>query len=287
MPSDVLARERARVGTEGWGAFLLARLRSGGDDREDARAQPDWVTLETLLLLRAMGLDPSSPQARETVDRVRDEVTWLGVLPQDAEWHGNRFFAGEVEPCINGRVVVVGAYFRQDVQGIVDRLLTEQMADGGWNCEDDNGATVGSFHTTINVLEGLLEHEQAGQATASVTAARQRGQEYLLARKMFRRRSTGEVADPVFTQFAFPPGYHYDILRGLDYLRAARAEPSDLLTEALKLVESKRASDGKWPRDIVHDDHLDFEMDDDAGKPSLWITLRAMRVLLWGSDALL
>ena len=278
-PVDDVASERAKVATEGWGAFLLSRLQPGGDDREAAREHRDWVTLETLLLLRAMGLDPLSVEANEQIARVRSEVTWQGVLPQDAEWHGNPFFAGEVEPCINGRALAVGAYFGQDVRRIVERLLTEQMSDGGWNCEDDNGATVGSFHSTINVLDGLLEFEQAGNGASDVRNARLRGQEYLLERGMFRRKSTGEVADTAFTQFAFPNGYHYDVLRGLDYLRAAEAFPDDRLKEAFGLVESKRDAQGKWARDIVHPNHLEFEMDNGAGRQSRWITLRAARVM--------
>jgi hypothetical protein len=108
-----------------------------------------------------MGLDPASDAARRALALVRDNVTWRGVLPQDAAWHGKPLFVGEVEPCINGRVVAIGAYFGHDVEAVVDRLLGEQMADGGWNCEQENGSTRGSFHTTINVLEGLLEHERA------------------------------------------------------------------------------------------------------------------------------
>src|SRR5256712_6203589 len=142
-------------------------------------------------MLRDMGLDASSEQARTAVALVRDNATWHSLGP----WHGTPVFAGEVEPCINGRVVTVGSYFGQDVTGIVARLLGEQMADGGWNCEQENGSTRGSFHTTIDVLEGLLEYERAVGSVPNVTAARLRGQEYLLERGMLRRLSTGEVID--------------------------------------------------------------------------------------------
>ncbi len=278
---DDLDAERARVESEGWGAALIARLERGGDSREVAREHRDWVVIETLLLLRAMGIDPGSEAARKTIARVRDEVTWNGVLPQDAEWHGKPFFHGEVEPCINGRVLAVGAYFGQDVQRIVDRLLTEQMDDGGWNCEDDNGATVGSFATTINVLEGFLEFENAHGSPVEVSAARQRGEEYLVERGMFRRRSTGEIADEAFLDFSFPPGYHYDVLRGLDHLRATGAVADSRVNEAIELVERKRNDDRLWVQDVAHPNHLDFVMDDGPGQPSVWNTLRALRVLSW------
>ncbi len=283
VSASELATQRARVEREGWGATLLRRLAPGGDTREVAREHPDWVVLEMLLLLRSMGLDPSSEAARETIARVRDGITWHGVLPQDAEWHGKPFFDGEVEPCINGRVVAVGAYFGEDMHRTLDRLLTGQMADGGWNCEDVNGATVGSFATTINVLEGLLEFENANGDSEEVTAARQRGEEYLVSRRMFRRISTGDVADEAFLQLSFPPGYHYDILRGLDHLRAAGRAADPRISEAIELVAAKRGADGRWPQDVAHPNHLDFVMDAGPGQPSPWNTLRAMRVLSWAS----
>jgi hypothetical protein len=230
-----------------------------------------------------MGLDPTSEQARRAVARVRDNVTWQGVLPQDAAWHGKPLFAGEVEPCINGRVVAVGSYFGQDVQGIVDRLLGEQMTDGGWNCEQERGSRRGSFHTTICVLEGLLEHERATGGSPAVTAARERGQAYLLERRMLRRLSTGEVIDPAWTQFSFPPGYHYDVLRGLEYLRSAGITPDARMAEAIDLVASKRDVDGRWPLENVHPDQLDAEPGAEEGRPSRWNTLRALRLLNWYS----
>jgi hypothetical protein len=228
-----------------------------------------------------MGLDPTSEEARRAVARVRDNVTWQGVLPQDAAWHGKPLFAGEVEPCVNGRVVAVGAYFGEDEWSVVDRLLGEQMADGGWNCEAENGSTRGSFHTTICVLEGLLEHERATGGSQAVTAARERGQEYLLERHLLRRRSDGEVIDPAWTEFSFPTGYHYDVLRGLEYLRSAGVKPDVRMAEAIDLVASKRDTEGRWARENVYPDELDAEPDVAAGKPSRWITLRALRALRW------
>jgi hypothetical protein len=272
MPSDVVGAERARVAKEGWGATLLAIQRTDGHWGDDL-SNPEWITLLALLLLRDMGLDPMSDEARRAVELVHDNLTW--------HWWDKRFFEGEVEPCINGRVLAVGAYFGQNMQPLVDRLLGEQMADGGWNCEQEHGSTRGSFHSTINVLEGLLEHERAADANAEVTAARERGQAYLLERRMLRRRSTGEVIDPAFLQLSYPTGYHYDVLRGLDYLRWAGVNSDGRVTEAVDVVASKRDADGRWLLENPHDDELQFEMGEDEGKPSRWITLRAMRVLRW------
>jgi hypothetical protein len=194
------------------------------------------------MLLRNFGLDPVSAKARHAVRLVAERCRW--------EHDGEAFFAGEVEPCINGKAVAIGAYFGQDVQGIVDRLLGEQMSDGGWNCEQENGSTRGSFHTTIDVLDGLLEHERATGGTPELRTARVRGQDYLLERRMLRRLSTGEVIDPAWTQFSYPTGWYYDVLRGLDYLRAAGAVPDQRVAEAIDLVGSKRDADGAGPSRI-------------------------------------
>jgi hypothetical protein len=229
QPADAVAEERARVAKEGWGARLLALQRPDGRWGDDL-SNPEWVTFLALVLLRDMGLDPMSDEARRAVARVRDNITW--------HWWDRRFFEGEVEPCINGRVLAIGAYFGQDTPPLAERLLGEQVADGGWNCEQENGSTRGSFHSTINVLEGLLEHERATGASPGVTAARQRGQEYLLDRRLLRRRSTGEVIDPAFARLSYPTGYHFDVLRGLDYLRSAGVGPDERTSEAIEVVAS-------------------------------------------------
>jgi hypothetical protein len=275
-PADEVAAERTRVATQGWGAQLLA-LQEGDGLWPRADTDPEWSCLLHLALLRDLGLDPASDQARRAVGLVRDNVTWHW-------WDNASFFAGEVEPCINGRVVAIGAYFGEDVLRVVDRLLGEQMEDGGWNCEQENGSTVGSFHTTICVLEGLVEHVQASGARGDVAAAISRGQDYLLARRLFHRLSTGEVVDPAFALFGFPTCYHYDVLRGLDHLRSASVDPDERLADPIALVESKRDADGRWPLEHVHEDGVLIPMDE-VGRPSRWITLRAMRVLRWCGEA--
>ena len=294
-PAEEVAAERERVAHEGWGARLLALQKmdgqwEGGAPTFTSTAAenwwqslpleskgtlfPEWTsTAWSLTLLRAFGLDPNSPEARRAVSLVREKVRW--------EHDGEPFFAGEVEPCINGRTVALGAYFGEDVSHIVDRLLGEQMSDGGWNCEQENGSTRGSFNTTIEVLEGLLEYERANGTAAEVTAARVRAHEYLLERRMFRKLSTGEVIDSAFTEFSYPPYWHYDVLRGLDYLRAAGVEPEARVSEAIELVQSKRDAEGRWPLENPHPGRMHFAMDEGEGKPSRWNTLRALRVLRW------
>ena len=298
-PETEVVADRARVAGEGWGAQLLALQRPSGQwdggtptFTSDAAAQwwqslpperkgtlfPQWTsTTWSLQQLQNFGLDPASAEARHAVGLVREHCRW--------EHEGEPYFAGEVEPCINGRTVALGAYFGQDVEGIVDLLLGEQMSDGGWNCEQENGSTRGSFHSTIEVLGGLLEFERATGGATEVRTARLRGQEFLLERRMLRKLSTGEVIDPAWTQFSYPTGWYYDVLRGLDYLRAAGVGPDERLAEAIELVESKRDTDGRWPLENPHPGRLHFAMDDGEGRPSRWNTLRAMRVLRWYEQA--
>lgn len=292
-PADEVAAERAKIATVGWGARLLALQ---GDDGSWAGAawNQGWdSTMHVLWLLREMGLAPASDEAQQAVERVREGVHWRG-WDWDGTWRGQEFegtpfFIGEVEPCINGQVAASGAYFGQDVERIIDRLLGEQLSDGGWNCEAANGSTRSSFNTTICVLEALLEYELTGGSNSAVTTARLRGQQYLLERRLFHRRTTGEVIErdrqdeTIFTRFAFPTWWHYDVLRGLEYLRRAGAAPDERVSEAIDLVLSKRDNNGRWPLEVLYPGNMPLEFDEGEGRPSRWNTLRALRVLDWYS----
>ena len=283
-PAQEVAAERARVATDGWGARLLALQ---GDDgqwaggacfpahgwRREHEGQPWTSTLPTLQLLHDFGIDPSDARVRRAVTLVSDRCRW--------EHAGQPFFNGEVEPCINGRTVTLGSYFEKDVSRIVARLLDEQLEDGGWNCEAEHGSVRSSFATTINVLEGLLAHERATGGSAASIDARRRGEEYLLDRKLFRRKSTGAVVEPAWLTCSFPPRWHYDVLRALDYFRAAGDRPDPRVHEAIEVLRSKKQPDGTWPLENTHPGAVHFALEDGDGRPSRWNTLRAMRVLEW------
>ncbi len=284
------AAERAKVETEGWGARLLsyqdedgqwaggAFIPSGFDFGEWQKVGQPWTaTAFSLSQLREFGLDPGSDRASQTV----------GLIGANSRWDhaGQPYWEGEVEECINGRAVADGAYFGVDVSALAQRLAGERLADGGWNCERANGSVRSSFASTINVLEGLLEFERATGGTAETRAARASGEEYLLDRGLFRRLSTGEPADGQFLAFLNPYRWRYDVLRALDYFRSAAiltgAAPDPRLADAVGHVRSKRQPDGTWLLDWRMPGRVWFEVDDEPGKPSRWVTLRAMRVLSW------
>jgi hypothetical protein len=284
-PAETVAAERARVATEGWGARLLALededgqwaggalFPAAGWDRSAGSGQPWTATAYCLVSLCDFGIDPRTDRVRQAVARVRDHCRW--------EHDGQPFFSGEVEPCINGMVVVLGAYFEVDVDPVVKRLVGEQLADGGWNCETEYGSVRSSFHTTIRVLEGLLAHERATGGSAESIAARRRGEEYVLERKLLRRKSTGAVVDPSWLQFSFPTRWHYDVLRGLEYFQTAGDPPDPRVDEAMDVLRSKQQPDGTWLLENTHPGAIHFALEEGDGRPSRWNTLRALRVLRW------
>ena len=288
-PASDVAAERSRIATEGVGARLLSLQHADGRWGGAAWNRGWDSTMHVLMLLRDLGLDPASAAARRAVGRVERQVTWKGCGPPEGDDHP--FFAGEIEPCINGQVAAVGAYFGADVRALIDRLIAEQLPDGGWNCEAENGSTRSSFNTTICVLEALLAYEGVDGRCQGVTAARLRGEEYLLARRLLRRLSTGEPipqdrkGGTVWTRSAFPTWWHYDVLRGLDYLRCARPAPDRRAAEAVELMASKRDGSGRWSLETRHPGRMPVEIDGGEGEPSRWNTLRAMRVLRWYEGA--
>jgi hypothetical protein len=283
-PDEAVARERARVAVEGWGSRLLDLQGPDGHWGGASFVPRGWVsTFDTLQLLRELGLDPTSERARIAIGLVRDRCTW------GPHFGDSPFFEGEVEPCINGRVLACGAYFGEASDRLVDRLLHEQLEDGGWNCEAPQSKR-SSFHSTICVLEGLMEYEKAKGVATAVTDARLRGQEYVLERRLFRSRSTGKVIEErksptgistPWLLFSFPTRWHYDVLWGLDYMRRACVRPDPRVAEAIDLVEKKQDEQGRWPLENPHAGKVHFDMEPSAGQPSRWNTLRALRVLDW------
>jgi len=284
-PEGDIAAERSRVTAEGWGARLLGEqaedgLWDGGTYRpgwvdEDRPFYDAWTaTHPSLEMLRQYGVDPDSPDVRRAIARVHENVRW--------DYAGEPYFEGEVEPCINGGALANAAYFGQDGSRIVQTLLAGQLADGGWNCWDEDGTSRSSFHSTICALEGLWAWEQASGGSDAVAAARARGEEYLLDRRLLRRASTGELIDLRFTMPSFPTRWYYDVLRALDYLRLARPERDGRCIEAIELVRGRMLPFGLWKLELTHQGPTPFAMEGEhEGFPSRWITLRALRVLRW------
>ncbi len=288
-PPESVAAERARVAREGWGARLLA-LQDPEGTWDGGAYRPGWVdesrpffsawtaTHFTVTLLRDYGVDPADPAVREAIDRVARNVWWE---EQDG---GLCYFELALEPCIAGMVLVSSVYFGFDPSRTLEALLAQQQPDGGWNC--DSGASVSSFHSTICAVEGLLAWESTVDADdarrPAVREARIRGEEYLLERRLLRRLSTGGMVDLRFSMTTFPTRWHYDVLRALDHFRLARPEGDERVREAIELVRGKADAEGRFPLENDLEGPIWFVMDGEVeGRPSRWITLRALRVLRW------
>jgi hypothetical protein len=280
---DAIAAERSRVATEGWGAQLLARQSPAGTWGGPKEDRGLLITFNSLVVLKDLGLVPASKESRKMIGRVDTHLVF--------KWHNNRpFLHGETEPCINGRILGIGSYFKEPNERLAKQLLNEQLEDGGWNCE----ATLvspkrpksrrSSFHTTICVLEGLLDYERAGGKSSAVTKARKMAENYLLERRMFRSLRTREVIDKRWLHFSFPTFWHYDVLRGLDYLRNAGAKPDSRVRGAIETVIARRHQNGRWPLNLLHAEHIPLEMETSVGRASRWNTLRALRVLRWSNN---
>jgi hypothetical protein len=280
-------RERSKVAREGWGARLLAKQDpegswAGGLSADGGLYSPKWTsTTYTMLLLRDLGLAANNRQAKKACKLLLD-----GGLQRDGGI--NYGWRGRSETCITGMVLSILSHFSYDdarLNTIAAHLLQAQMPDGGWNCRRDLGATHASMHTTISALEGLrlLEPHGAGDADA-LRAAQDRGREFLLVHRLFRSHRTGNVIKPEFTRFVFPPRWHYDILRALDYFQAVDAPRDPRLAEAIDIVRTHRREDGRWSLSYVYKGKTYFELER-LGAPSRWNTLRALRVLTWWDRA--
>jgi hypothetical protein len=231
------------------------------------------ITLYALVVLKDLGLDPAGKQARKMIGRVDRRVVFKRL-------NNRPFFHGETEPCINGRILGLGSYFKEPNDELAGQLLGEQLQDGGWNCDAPQSSR-SSFHTTICVLEGLLDYERARGKSAAVTKARRCAENYLLERRMFRSLRTGEVIDKRWLRFSFPPFWHYDVLRGLDYLRNAGVKADSRVREAIQIVTDRRHQNGRRPLNLLHPEFVPLEMETGVGGASRWNTLRALRVLRW------
>jgi len=285
-PTAVVDAERRRVEREGWGARLLALQDAegtwaGGKSQDGGLYSHKWTsTTYTMLLLRDLGLPPDNDRAKTACRLLLD-----GGIQKDGGI--NYGWRGRSETCITGMVLSILAYFRHDddrLETLVSHLLDEQMSDGGWNCRRWQGATHSSVHTTISVLEGIRFYGLHRGVAHALDEAARRGREFLLMHRLFRSHRTGEVINSHFTRFHFPPRWHYDVLRALDYFRAVGAPRDSRVGEAIDIVRERRHRDGRWFLDRRYRGKTHFKLER-LGAGSRWNTLRALRVLRWWQEA--
>jgi hypothetical protein len=285
-PAHQYEAERARVGEEGWGRQLLKLQCDDGRWTKERGPKgfrglytPKWTsTTYTLTLLRRLGLEPRHPAAIRGCDALVQGAKWLGD-GSIAPWSSDK-----TDTCVCSMILAVLEWFEHDERvrrdGLLEYLLANQKDDGGWNC--DAGSEVSSMHTTVSTLEAL-QIRRSNSPSSDIDAAMRGGWEYLLERRLFRSKSTGEVIRADFRTFSFPPRWYYDVLRALDHLQHADSPRDERAEEAIELVRSKRREDGRWPLQNNKSGERHFEMEK-VGEPSRWNTLRALRVLRWWGE---
>ncbi len=276
-------RLRDRISSEGWGRqFLLARQENGHWGR--GFYQPKWTSSHyTLLDLKNLGISPRNKLIADTLAMIFSEKKGAdgGIYP-----------IGTVQAsdvCINGMVLNYASYFKVNeahLRSLVDFLLSEQMKDGGFNClSNTKGAIHSSLHSTLSVLEGILEYETNGYTYRlhDLQRAAAEAREFMLIHKLFRSHKTGLIIKPEFLKLCYPCRWHYDILKAMDYFFSARIKYDPRMNDALDNITKKRTVAENWKLAAAYPGQIHFKMEK-AGEPSRWNTLRAMRVLsIYGS----
>lgn len=293
-PSELWEATRARIATEGFGARLLALQDSDGQwaggaffpagfdfGGADEEGQPWTATTWALNDLRDWGLEPAVLNERRTAELLAEHARW--------EYDDLPYWGGEVDCCINAWTVANGVWLGADIAGVVKWFSDHQLSDGGWNCEWVEGSTRSSYHSTLNALKGLLAYDGATGGTAATRDARRAGEDYLLQRGLFRRRSTGEPVGPWVTHLGYPFRWAYNVLNAADYFREScrldGAIPDPRMAKAIELIRSARLPDGTWLQAGRQPGRVWFEIDSPAGEPSKWLTLCGTRVLDWWNNA--
>lgn len=271
---------RKQIATQGWGArFLACRQPNGHWGR--GFYQPKWTSTHyTLLDLKNLGIWPHVPEIKETLQMIFENEKGVdgGINP-----HREIIFS---DVCISGMALNYGAYFGVDekyLTSVVDYLLGEHMPDGGFNCQTSrSGATHSSVHTTLSVLEGINEYKRNGYKYRldELETAELASREFLLMHRLFRSDKTGEIINPNFLKLCYPGRWYYDILKAMDYFQCASVSYDERMQDAIDVLLKKRNKEGQWKLAANHPGQTHFEMEQ-AGIPSRWNTLRALRVLKW------
>ena len=278
LRGEVLPEMQQRIKSEGWGWAFLEKRNPDGDWGRDYY-QPKWISTHyTLLDLKNLNIEPDLPEIRQVLESFlkREKSPDGGILPIGTTRRS--------DVCVNGMFLNFASYFgvgEPDLRSIVDFLLSQRVADGGFNCQSNReGCVHSSLHSTISVLEGILEYQQNDYSyrLPELLAAAATSQEFVLMHRFFKSDKTGAIIDPKMTMLSYPSRWKYDILRALDYFQKANLTDDARMDDALQLLRSKCRPDGRWNLQAKHPGQVHFDMEK-PGQPSRWNTLRALRVL--------
>lgn len=276
-PGKECAKERKNINQNGWAQKLLSYQ---GENYlwNNSLYSPKWIsttyTLYTLAFLQAYPVENILKACEILLDK--------GFSPDKGinYWKTRK----NSETCVTGITLFICSFFLLDdkrLPSLVEHLLEHQMDDGGWNCQWEIGATHSSFHTTIIVLEALNAYQKGYmKQDAILEEAQKKGMEFLLQHKMYQSHRTGKTVDKKMVTFPFPPHWHYDIMRGLDYAQARNYTKDPRFEDAIKILYSKRNKDGTWNMNAGYPAKKYFSFEK-TGNPSMINTLRGTRILKW------
>lgn len=282
LPEKKYEAERKLISKEGWGKRLLDLQDSDGRWGSGMYG-PKWIsTTYTMLTLRQLGLPQNNPQAKRACKLFLDEGFYTdgGINFFSYAWKYS-------EACVTSMILALLAYFKypdERIHSVASYLMSQQMSDGGWNCESYKGATHSSFHTTMLTLEGLYEYQCAfPEKKKTISKIRGRGHEFLFAHRLYKSHRTGEIFDTAMTRMTFPHRWRYEFIRALDYFRACDDPKDESMNDAIELLQKKQKKDGLWLLNsgMSGRKYFDLEL---AGQPSRWNTLRALRILNWWNE---
>jgi len=282
LPEKKYEAERKLISKEGWGKRLLDLQDSDGR-WGGGMYGPKWIsTTYTMLTLRQLGLPQNNLQAKRACKLFLDEGFYTdgGINFFSYAWKYS-------EACVTSMILALLAYFKypdERIHSVASYLMSQQMSDGGWNCESYKGATHSSFHTTMLALEGLYEYQCAfPEKKKTISKIRGRGHEFLFAHRLYKSHRTGEIFDTAMTRMTFPHRWRYEFIRALDYFRASDDPKDERMNDAIELLQKKQKKDGLWLLNSGMSGRKYFDLEV-AGQPSRWNTLRALRILNWWNE---
>lgn len=269
---------RNKIQTEGWGLKFLSLQHSNGHWGRGFY-QPKWTSSHyTLLDLKNLQISPNNKAIQKSIATIfaTEKAPDGGLNPIGT--------AKLSDVCVNGMALNYACYFKtkeEELKSLVDFILSQQMDDGGFNCMfHRKGAVHSSLHSTLSVLEGILEYERNGYTyrLKELKKVKADSHEFILMHRLFRSDKTGEIIRPEFLKFCYPCRWHYDILKAMDYFQAANVKYDPRMNDAVNVILEKRTENGQWKLPAAYPGQTHFEMEP-TGKPSRWNTLRALRVL--------
>lgn len=291
-PEVLIARQEIMAG--GPVAAILNAMNDDGSWGEPARFYNDKYTgsVWNLLLLGELAADPADPRVRKACDFILSNSQNIdsGGFSYTRSTKTGDGLASGVIPCLTGNMVFslikLGCLDDPRVQQAIDWITSWQRADDGESAAPDNAVYKRyemcwgrhTCHMGVSKAFKALAAIPADQRSPSVLAKIAELGEYFLKHHLYKKsHDLSAIARPGWLKFGFPLMYQTDILELLD-IYASLGWWDERLRDALEVVIGLRQPDGRWKLENSFNGKMLVRIEQ-KGKPSKWITLKALRVL--------